>query len=326
MKRRGVLGGLGIALLAPSLARAQRATLPLVGFVSLLPEAALKEQLMAFQRGLQEAGHVAGRTVTIEYSWANSAPDLLPHLAADVARRHPAVIVAAGGNVAALAVKQATSTIPIVFTAVRDPVADGLVASLNRPGGNVTGVAILAGELDAKRLQLLDEIAPAEGPISVLINRNNPSALAQQADLDAAARAVGRRMRPLMVGTVADIEETFATLGLQPDRRLVVAADPWLTSHRGLIVGLAARHHVPAIFQWRQFADAGGLASYGPDFSEAYRQAGVLTGRILRGEAPANLPVLQPTKFEFVINLSTARAFGLTVPPAVLARADLVIE
>lgn len=326
MKRRGVFGGLGIALLAPRLARAQRSTLPLVGVVSLLPEAAVKDQLMAFQQGLEETGHVGGRTVTMEYRWADGDPDLLPQLAADLARRHPAVIVAAGGNIAALAVKRATTTIPIVFTAVRDPVADGLVASLNRPGGNITGVAILAGELDAKRLQLLDEIAPSEGPISALINRHNPSALAQGKALEAAARAVGRTIRLLVVGTVGEINETFAALGQQSERRLVVASDPWFTSHRREIVELAARHLVPCIFQWRQFAEAGGLASYGPDFSEAYRQAGILTGRVLRGEAPANLPVLQPTKFEFVINLTAARALGLAVPSAVLARVDEAIE
>jgi len=326
MKRRGVFGGLGIALLAPRLARAQRSTLPLVGVVSLLPEAAVKDQFMAFQQGLEETGHVGGRTVTMEYRWADGDPDLLPQLAADLARRHPAVIVAAGGNIAALAVKRATSTIPIVFTAVRDPVADGLVSSLNRPGGNITGVAILAGELDAKRLQLLDEIAPSEGPISALINRQNPSAVAQGKALEAAARAVGRTIRLLVVGTVGEISETFAALGQQRDRRLVVASDPWFTSHRREIVELAARHLVPCIFQWRQFAEAGGLASYGPDFSEAYRQAGILTGRVLRGEAPANLPVLQPTKFEFVINLTAARALGLAVPSAVLARVDEAIE
>lgn len=326
MRRRGALGGLGIALLAPELARAQRSTLPLVGFVSLLSQASLDEQLAAFLQGLEGAGHVVGRTVTVEYRWADGVPDLLPQLAADIARRHPAVIVAAGGNVAALAVKRVTSAIPIVFTAVRDPVSDGLVASLNRPGGNVTGVAILAGELDAKRLQLLDEVAPLEGPISALINRHNPSAVAQGKALEAAAGAIGRSIRLLLVGTVGEIDETFAALGQQRERRLVVASDPWFTSHRTQIVDLAARHLVPCIFQWRQFAEAGGLASYGPDFSEAYRQAGILTGRILRGEAPANLPVLQPTKFEFVINLSTARALGLTVPPAVLARADVVIE
>lgn len=197
---------------------------------------------------------------------------------------------------------------------------------MNRPGGNITGVAILAGELDAKRLQLLDEIAPSEGPISALINRHNPSAMAQGKALEAAARAVGRTIRLLVVGTVGEINETFAALGQQRERRLVVASDPWFTSHRSQIVELAARHLVPCIFQWRQFAEAGGLASYGPDFSEAYRQAGILTGRILRGEAPANLPVLQPTKFEFVVNLTAARALGLAVPPAVLARADEVIE
>lgn len=326
MRRRGVLGSLGIALFAPTLVRAQRSTLPLVGVVSLLPEAALKDQLAAFRQGLEQTGHVGGRTVTIEYRWADGIPDLLPQLAADVARRQPAVIVAAGGNIAALAVKRATSTIPIVFTAVRDPVADGLVASLNRPGGNITGVAILAGELDAKRLQLLDEIAPSEGPISALINRHNPSAMAQGKALEAAARAVGRTIRLLVVGTVGEINETFAALGQQRERRLVVASDPWFTSHRSQIVELAVRHLVPCIFQWRQFAEAGGLASYGPDFSEAYRQAGILTSRILRGEAPATLPVLQPTKFEFVVNLTAARALGLAVPPAVLARADVVIE
>ncbi|WP_295139828.1 ABC transporter substrate-binding protein [uncultured Reyranella sp.] len=326
MKRRGVFGGLGIVLLAPTLARAQRSTLPLVGVLSLLPEAAVKDQLIAFQRGLEETGHVGGRTVAMEYRWADGNPDLLPQLAADLARRRPAVIVAAGGNIAALAVKRATSTIPIVFTAVRDPVADGLVASLNRPGGNMTGVAILAGELDAKRLQLLDEIAPSEGPISALINRQNPSAVAQGKALEAAARTVGRTIKVLFVGTMGELHETFAALGQQRDRRLVVASDPWFSSHRTEIVELAARHLVPCIFQWRQFVEVGGLASYGPDFSEAYRQAGILTGRILRGEAPGNLPVLRPTKFEFVINRTAARALGLTVPPAVLARVDEVIE
>lgn len=326
MRRRGVLGGLGMALLAPPLARAQRPTLPLVGFVSLLPKAALDEQVAAFLRGLEEAGQVVGRNLTIEYRWADGNPDRLPQLAADVARSHPSVIVAAGGNIAALAVKRATAAVPIVFTAVRDPVADGLVASLNRPGGNITGVAILAEELDTKRLQLLDEVAPSEGPISALINRHNPSAVNQGQALEAAARMVGRTIRLRLVGTVGEIDETFAALGQQRERRLVVASDPWFTSHRAQIVDLATRHRVPCIFQWRQFAEAGGLASYGPDFSEAYRQAGILTGRVLRGEAPANLPVLQPTKFEFVINLSTARALGLTVPPAVLARADVVIE
>lgn len=326
MKRRGVFSGLSIALFAPTLARAQRSTLPLVGVLSLLPESAVQDQFTAFRRGLEETGHVGGRTVAMEYRWADGDPDLLPQLAADLARRRPAVIVAAGGNIAALAVKRATSTIPVVFTAVRDPVADGLVASLNRPGGNITGVAILAGELDAKRLQLLDEIAPSAGPISALINRHNPSAVAQGKALEAAARTMGRTIRLLFVGTVGELQETFAALGQQRDRRLVVASDPWFTSHRSEIVELAARHLVPCIFQWRQFAEAGGLASYGPDFSEAYRQAGILTGRVLRGEAPANLPVLQPTKFEFVVNRTTARALGLAVPPAVLARADEVIE
>ncbi len=326
MKRRGVLLGGAAAAGLPSAAGAQKPALPVIGFLSLLPEASLREQLAAFQAGLEEAGFVDGRTVIIEYRWADGDSTTLPLLAAELVRLQPALLVAAGGNISAGAAKAATATIPVVFTAVRDPVQDGLVASLNRPGGNLTGVAILAEELDAKRLELLHELAPSTGLIGALVNPRNPSVAVQQSNLQAAGRAIGRTLQVLRAGTVEELEAAFSTLATQNATGLVVASDPWLTSQRQRIVELAARHRLPGIYQWRQFADAGGLASYGPSFAEAYRQSGVLAGRVLRGENPATLPVLQPTKFELVINLKTAKTLGLLITALFMARADEVIE
>ncbi|MDP2378655.1 ABC transporter substrate-binding protein [Reyranella sp.] len=326
MRRRDVLGGLAAAACLPSAVLAQKAALPAIGFLSLLPEASLRDQLAAFRAGLEETGYVIDRTVAVEYRWADGDSAKLPALAAELVRLQPALLVAAGGNIAAAAAKAATATIPIVFTAVRDPVQDGLVASLNRPGGNVTGVAILAEELDAKRLDLLHELAPSSGVMGAFINPKNPSAEVQRANLQAAARAIGRPLTVQQPGTADELDAAFATLAAQRATGLVVASDPWFTSQRWRIVELAARHRLPGIYQWRQFADAGGLASYGPNFNEAYRQAGVLAGRILRGENPATLPVLQPTRFELIINLRTAKTLGLPITALFMARADEVIE
>jgi len=326
MRRRDVLGGLAAAVCLPSAVVAQKPVLPVIGFLSLLPEASLRDQLAAFRAGLEEAGYVVDRTVAVEYGWADGDSAKLPALAAELVRRRPALLVAAGGNFAAAAAKAATSTIPIVFTAVRDPVQDGIVASLNRPGGNITGVAILAEDLDAKRLDLLHELVPSSGVIGVFINPKNSSAEVQRTKLQAAAKAIGRPLTVLQPGTADELDAAFATLAAQQATGLVVASDPWFTSERLRIVELAARHRLPGIYQWRQFADAGGLASYGPSFNESYRQAGVIAGRVLRGENPATLPVLQPTRFELVINLKTAKMLGLTVPALFMARVDEVIE
>lgn len=326
MRRRDVLGGLAAVVCLPSAVVAQKPVLPVIGFLSLLPEAVLRDQLAAFHAGLQEAGYVIDRTVAVEYGWAEGDSAKLPALAAELVRRRPALLVAAGGNFAAAAAKAATSTIPIVFTAVRDPVQDGIVASLNRPGGNITGVAILAEDLDAKRLDLLHELVPSSGVIGVFINPKNSSAGVQRTKLQAAANAIGRPLAILQPGTREEFDAAFAALAAQQATGLVVASDPWFTSERLRIVELAARHRLPGIYQWRQFADAGGLASYGPSFNESYRQAGVIAGRVLRGENPATLPVLQPTRFELVINLKTAKVLGLTVPALFMARVDEVIE
>lgn len=322
MRRRVFLGSVAAASLACAGAHAQRADPPLVAVMSLLSESSLGDQMAAFRAGLAEAGAVA----RIDFRSTDGDPRGLPALAADLIARRPAVLVAAGGNVSAAAAKAATSTIPVVFTGVRDPVQDGLVASMSRPGGNLTGVAIFAEELDAKRLELLLEVAPANGPVGALINRANPNADAQQKGIEAAGRAAGRALEPVRAGTDQEIEAAFARFADAKAAGVVVASDPYFTSRRGRIVELAARHRLPGAYQWRQFVEAGGLLSYGPDFNDAYRNAGVLVGRILRGERPATLPVIQPTRFELAVNLKTARNLGLAIPAEFLARADVVID
>lgn len=327
VRRRGLLGGaMASAVFPADIAFAQKPALPVVGFLSLLPESTLSEQLASFQAGLEATGFAVGRNVTITYRWAEGQIDRLPALAAELVRLPATVIVAAGGNYSAEAAKAATSTIPTVFSAVSDPARAGLVASFNRPGGNVTGVSILSHELDAKRFELMNELVPPPGPIGALVNPRSPTTQLQRRTLQTAAAAAGRTLFIVEAGTEAEIAPAFARLAEQRAAAVVVGADPFFTGERKRIVALAAQYALPGIYQWRQFVRDGGLASYGPDFSEAYRQAGILTGRILRGEKPADLPVQQPTKFELVINFRTARTLGLAIPPVFMARADEIVE
>jgi putative ABC transport system substrate-binding protein len=319
MKRREFIVGGASALTLP--ARAQQA-LPVIGYISL-PGVA-DGILSAFRQGLNETGYVDGRNVVIEHRVGQY--DLLPALVGDLVRRQTAVIVATGGTPAAFAAKAATSTIPIVFYLGADPVKLGLVASLNRPGGNMTGVVILSVELAAKRLELLHEFLPSAAVFVLLVNPGNPITEPQIKNVGDAARAFGLKLHVLKASTDNDIDAAFATLvELRPDA-LMVGADPFLTSRREKLAALAARWAVPAIYGWREFVAAGGLMSYAPNLSEGMRQIGVYAGRILNGAQPADLPVEQVTKVELVINLKTAKALGLTVPPTLLARADEVIE
>jgi putative ABC transport system substrate-binding protein len=286
----------------------------------------IPDRLTAFREGLNETGYVEGKSVAIEYRWAAGQYDRLPALAADLVRRQVTVIVAVAGAPAAFAAKGATEAIPIVFNQGVDPVQSGLVASLNRPGGNVTGVTILTAEMAGKRLDLLRELLPTATAVALLVNPTNPVTASETASLEDAARVLGLQAHALEARTPSEIEAAFGTLvGLQAGA-LVVSADPLFTNHRAQIIALAARHAVPAIYAYRLYPAAGGLMSYGADLADSYRQTGIYTGKILRGASPADLPVQQAVKIELVINLKTAKAFGLTIPPTLLARADEVIE
>jgi len=282
--------------------------------------------LAAFRRALHEAGYVEGQNFAIEFRWAEGHNHLLPELAADLVRRQVAVIVATGGGLSALAAKAASPTIPIVFSTASDPVALGLVAGLNRPGGNATGVFILANSLEAKRLGLLHEIVPQASTIAVLLNPQGPGAQVQLVEVQDAARMLDRPIPILYATSEADIDAAFAKLPEIPAGALLVAADPFFNSRREQLIALAMHHAIPAIYEFREFPLAGGLMSYGTSLVNAYHQVGAYTGRILKGEKPSELPVLQPTKFELVINLKTASALGLTIPQTLLVSADEVIE
>jgi putative ABC transport system substrate-binding protein len=279
----------------------------------------------AFRRGLLENGYVEGQNVAIEYRWAVGQVDRLPALAAELAGRSVAILVTTGGESAALAAKAATSTIPIVFS-MGDPVKAGLAASYNRPGGNATGINILTQTLDPKRLGLLHELVPQAATIGFLLNPDYPAAEEQSKDMQEAARAIGLHIHVLRANTDREIEAAFETVAQHRIGALAVAGSPFFDTRRDTLVALAARHAVPTMYHFREFVTAGGLMSYGNDPIDAYRQVGVYAGRILKGEKPADLPVLQPTKFEFVINLKTANTLGLTIPPGILAIADEVIE
>jgi putative ABC transport system substrate-binding protein len=279
----------------------------------------------AFRQGLKEVGYVDGQNAIIEYRWAEGQYDRLPALAADLIRRNVTVI-AATSSPAAQAAKAATSTVPIVFTTGDDPIKLGLVASLNRPGGNVTGVSSLLVELGSKQLGLLRELVPGTTAVAALMNPNFPGTEKQLSDLEAAARVLGLQLIVLRASTDREIDAAFATIAQRGGGALFVGVDPFLYERRDHIVALAARHAIPAIYSFREFAVAGGLMSYGTDFADAYRQAGIYTGRVVRGEKPADLPVQRSTKFEFVINFKTAKALGLAVPNSMQLLADEVIE
>jgi putative ABC transport system substrate-binding protein len=315
----------GTAAAWPLAVGAQQQAMPVVGFLHGGSSAPYARQVAAFRQGLTEVGYVEGRNVMVEYRWADDHPDRLPALATDLVAHHVKVIAAATLP-AAPAAKAATAMIPIVFLIGGDPVELGLVATMSRPGGNMTGIAVLNVVLAAKRLEVLHELVPTVTVIAMLLHPTSPYTEPETRELEAAARTSGQRLLPIKAKNRDEIDAAFSTLVRERARALIVSADPFFTSHRNQLVMLAAQHGLPAIYQWRDFVDAGGLISYGTSHTDIYRQTGKYVGQILKGAKPADLPVQQPTKFELVINLKTAKALGLTVPPTLLARADEVIE
>jgi putative ABC transport system substrate-binding protein len=326
MRRRKFITLLGGAAAWPLAARAQQPAMPVVGFLDTRSPDAIRDRLRAFRQGLKDTGYVEGENVAIVYRFAENQIDRLPELGADLVRRKVAVIATAGDDVALVA-KAATTTIPIVFIASRDPVSLGLVASLARPGGNLTGVNFFGGELAAKRLELLRELVPTAARIAVLVNPASATIVETTLrDVEAAARAMGLQIHILNVSTSREIDAAFATLVLERADALLITADTFLSSRRVQLVNLATRHAIPAAFTQRDFAEIGGLMSYASNITDAWRQAGVYAGRILKGAKPADLPVVQSTKFELIINAQTARMLGLSVPDKLLVAADEVIE
>jgi putative ABC transport system substrate-binding protein len=330
MRRREfstLLGGVATASTVwPFAARAQQKATPVIGYLGIATPGTAAPAVAGLGQGLSETGYVEGQNLTIEYRWAEGRYDRLPALAADLVGRKVDVIVAASGTPGAHAAKNATSTIPIVFVSNEDPVGDGLVASLARPGGNLTGVSLLTVELHAKRFELISELVPQAKVIALLVNLSVPTTVHMMPAVQEAARATGVQLHILNASTESEIDAAFASLVQQQAGALVVSADPFFWVRREQIVALAARHSVAAVYEWHQFATAGGLISYGPSIAAVFRQVGIYTGKILKGAKPADLPVVQPTTLELVINLKTAKALGLTIPPAILSRADEMIE
>jgi len=325
IRRREFIALLGGAAASPLVARAQQPAIPVIGFLCSGSAEAFGSLVAAFLDGLKGAGYVDGRNVAIEFAWAEGRYDKLPSMATDLVSRQVAVIAAAGGAVAGLAAKAATSTIPIVVATGDDPVKYGLVDSLSRPTGNVTGVTLFIDVLAARRVEILTEVA-ATGRIAILVNPRNPNAESEIRNAQAAAQKSRRELRVLIASNEDEIDAAFATLAREAGAALAIGTDPFFYSRPDQLVGLAARHAIPTIYFHRSFGLAGGLISYGATFTDEFRTAGRYAGRILAGEKPNNLPILQPSKFELVVNLKTAKALGLTQPATVLVRADEVIE
>ena len=325
MRRRQFIKLLGGAAAWPLAARGQQATMPVIGFLHSGSPEMRRDLVATFQLGLKQFGYVEGRNVSVEYRWADDQYDRLPASAADLVRREVAVIVA-GATPAALAVQAATTTIPVVFATAGDPVTSKLVENLARPRGNLTGISFLNNTLGAKALGLLHEVVPAAATIAFLINPTNPLAKLDTREAQVAADGLKKKLIVVHASTEADIDAVFAAFDRQHADALMVESDPFLSSRRDQLVALAARRAVPAVYQLREFVAAGGLMSYGTSLTDAYRQVGIYVGRILRGAKPVDLPVIQSTRFEFAINLDTAKSLGLSIPPGILAIADEVIE
>jgi putative ABC transport system substrate-binding protein len=325
MQRRAFIGLIGGALACPPSARAQQSATS-IGFLSSRSPGESSGVVAAFRDGLREQGFVEGRNLTIAFRWAEGHYDRLPALAAELVALRVALLLAAGGPPSALAAKRATSTIPIVFSAASDPVRLGLVPSLSRPGGNITGMSTLTTPLGAKGIELLKELLPRASVIAYLVNPSNPSGKLEMSEADAAGDALGVRLRPVNASSLTELDRAFATLAKMHVDALAVAGEPFFDSQRERIVGLAATYGIPASYAWRENVVAGGLMSYGTSLTDSYRQAGIYAGRILKGEKPADLPVMQPAKFELIFNLRTAKALGIAIPQSLLLRADEVIQ